>query len=414
MSHNEKMRILFVHQNFPGQYKHLAPALAANSDNQVVALTLNQPPSLPGVQVFRYRLSRGTTQGIHPWVAETETKVVRGEAAARACLQLRQQGFIPDVICAHPGWGESLFLKDVFPNAKLLAFIEFYYRTSQADDMGFDPEFAENSFDALCRVRMKNANNLLSLDSCDWGVSPTQWQWQTIPAIYRNKISVIHDGIDTQGVCPNPKRTITLAVEGLTLTHRDEIITFVNRNLEPYRGFHIFMRALPEILQRHPQAQVLIVGGNEVSYGKRLPDGQTYRQKYLTEVGSRLDLSRVHFLGRIPYNAFVSLLQVSAVHVYLTYPFVLSWSMLEAMSAGCLVVGSATPPVEEVIEDGVNGLLVDFFSPKEIADAVDRVLAHPNRMQQLRQRARQTAIERYDLKTICLPKQIELVETLPS
>lgn len=405
------MRILFVHQNFPAQYKHLAPALAAKSGNQVVALTLKKQPSLPGVQVFRYRLSRGTSPNIHPWVSETETKVIRGEAAARACLQLRQQGFVPDVICAHPGWGESLFLKEVFPEAKLLAFIEFYYHTHQSD-LDFDPEFLDQSFETLCRARMKNANNLLNLELCDWGVSPTHWQWQNIPTAYRDKVSIIHDGIDTQVVCPKPDQNLILPQAGLTLTHKDEVITFVNRNLEPYRGFHSFMRSLPEILRRRPQAQILIVGGEEISYGKPLPDGQSYKQKYLAELGENLDKSRVHFLGRIPYEQFLSVLRVSGVHVYLTYPFVLSWSMLEAMSTGCLVVGSATPPVEEIIEDGVNGLLVDFFSPEQIAAAVDRVFDHSEQMLALRQRARKTIIDRYDLKTICLPKQIELVESL--
>jgi glycosyltransferase involved in cell wall biosynthesis len=188
------------------------------------------------------------------------------------------------------------------------------------------------------------------------------------------------------------------------------VITFVNRNLEPYRGFHVFMRALPEIQRRRPNAWVLIVGGEDVSYGARLPDGQTYRQKAMAEVGASLNMERVRFLGRVPYADFVRLLQISGVHVYLTYPFVLSWSMLEAMAAECLVVGSATPPVEEVIRDGDNGLLVDFFSKTGLADAIDRVLDHPDRMRALRMRARQTVIDGYDLKSVCLPRQLALVD----
>lgn len=405
------MRVLFVHQNFPAQYRHLAPALAAEADSQVVALSFNQSPPLPGVQPLYYQLPRGTSPNIHPWVAETETKVLRGEAAARLALELRQQGFIPQVICAHPGWGEALFLKDVFPEAKLLALIEFHYGVPKTD-INFDPEFFEDSFENRCRLRLKNANNLLNLEAMDWGICPTAWQRQVVPSCYWNKLTVIHEGIDTDLVRPNSEVQFTLKEPGLTLTRKDQIITFVNRNLEPYRGFHSFMRALPEILRRHPRARVLIVGGDEVSYGSRLADGQTYRQKYLAEVGDRLDLKRVHFLGRVPYGTFLSLLQVSSVHVYLTYPFVLSWSMLEAMSAGCLVVGSATSPVEEVIRDGENGLLVDFFSPEQIAAAVTRVLEHPDGFPSLRQRARQTIVENYDLKTVCLPRQVQLVETL--
>jgi len=405
------MRVLFVHQNFPGQYLHLAPALAARGD-AVTALTIEQHgPPLPGVRVVRYETKRGSSQAIHPWAADIETKIIRGEAAARAAAALRAQGYLPDVICAHPGWGEALFLKDVFPDARMLSFIEFYYRADGAD-FGFDPEFAEKELTGRCRLRMKNANSLLSLEAADWCVSPTRWQASTVPEPYRGRFSVIHDGIDTDRVRPDPRARIDLAKAGLTLRPGDEVITFVNRNLEPYRGFHVFMRALPEIQRRRPRAITLIVGGDEVSYGRRLPEGQTWRQRMLAEVGDRLDMSRVRFLGRIAYPDFLAMLQVSAVHIYLTYPFVLSWSMLEAMAAGCAVVASATAPVEEVIRDGDNGLLVDFFSTAGIAEAVDRVLSDPSRMASLRARTRRTIIEGYDLRRICLPRHIALVDAL--
>lgn len=405
------MRVLFVHQNFPGQYLHLAPALAARGD-EVTALTIEQHgPPLPGVRVVRYETKRGSSQAIHPWAADIETKIIRGEAAARAATALRAQGYLPDVICAHPGWGEALFLKDVFPDARMLSFIEFYYRADGAD-FGFDPEFTEEELTGRCRLRMKNANSLLSLEAADWCVSPTRWQASTVPEPYRSRFSVIHDGIDTDRVRPDPRARIDLAKAGLTLRPGGEVITFVNRNLEPYRGFHVFMRALPEIQRRRPRAITLIVGGDEVSYGRRLPEGQTWRQRMLAEVGDRLDMSRVRFLGRIAYPDFLAMLQVSAVHIYLTYPFVLSWSMLEAMAAGCAVVASATAPVEEVIRDGDNGLLVDFFSTAGIAEAVDRVLSDPSRMAGLRVRARRTIIAGYDLRRICLPRHIALVDAL--
>jgi glycosyltransferase involved in cell wall biosynthesis len=405
------MRVLFVHQNFPGQYKHLAPALAARPGARVVALAINKHPPIANVETIYYEPKRGTSQNTHPWVTDLETKVIRGEAAAKAALDLKKQGFVPDVICAHPGWGESLFLKDVWPGAPLLAFIEFYYQAEGAD-FGFDPEFADTGLASRCRLRMKNANHLLHLVACDWAVSPTEFQRQTVPPVFRDKISVIHDGIDTGHVRPDPDATVTLQRAGVTLGRRDEVITFVNRNLEPYRGFHMFMRALPEIQKRRPNAFVLIVGGDEVSYGAPAPDGQTYRQRLMAEIGDRLDMDRIRFVGRIPYPDFLKLLQISSAHVYLTYPFVLSWSMLEAMAAECLVIGSSTAPVREVLRHEDNGLLVDFFSPDEITAAIDRVLDHPDRMQALRARARRTVVERYDLATVCLPKQLALVDAV--
>lgn len=407
------MRVLFIHQNFPGQYKHLAPTLAARGGNEVLALTLasNKQPTLPGVKTVYYEPKRGTTKEIHPWISDLETKVIRGEAVAKTAAELKAGGFTPDVVCAHNGWGEALFLKDVWPDAPLLSFIEFFYRAHGAD-FGFDPEFATGGLAAQCRLTMKNANHLLNLTASDWGVCPTEFQKSTVPALFHDKISVIHDGIDTAIARPDPQASITLKRAGVVLGRADEVITFVNRNMEPYRGFHIFMRALPEIQRRRPRAVVLIVGGDEVSYGAVLPNGQTYRKKLLAEVGDRLDMDRIRFVGRIPYDDFLKVLQISSVHVYLTYPFVLSWSMLEAMACECLVIGSATPPVQEVIEDGDNGLLVDFFSSAGIADAIDRVLDHPDRMQALRRKARQTIIERYDLHTLCLPRHLALVDAV--
>ena len=406
------MRVLFVHPYFPSQYVHLAKALAARGD-EIVAIANPEQQPLPGVRLVGYALQRGSSENIHPWVADIESKVIRGEAAGRAAVALRSERFTPDVICAHPGWGEALFLKDVFPRARMLSLVEFYYRAASAD-FGFDPEFAEDDVAGPWRLRMKNASSLLNLDAADWCVSPTEWQASTVPAQYRDRISVIHEGIDTERVRPNRNATVRLVKSGLTLGPDDEVITFVNCNLEPYRGFHVFMRALPEIQKRRPSANILIVGGDEVSYGRRLPKGETWRQKMLSEVSDRLDMRRVHFVGPVRYPDFVTVLQVSSAHVYLTYPFVLSWSMLEAMSAGCLVIGSATPPVEEVIRNGVNGLLVNFFSPPAIADAVDRVLAHSDRMANIRRRARETVIERYDLRGNCLPRHIALVDAVAS
>ena len=416
------MNILFIHQNFPGQFKFLAPALVQQG-HRVLAMTMQKTDAKnwQGVELVHYKAARGTTPNVHPWVSDFETKTIRGEACFRAALAMKAQGFTPDVIVAHHGWGESLFLKDVWPTAKLGIYCEFFYPPSGAD-VGFDPEFPETDPGDVCRLRLKNLNNLLHFEVADAGISPTQWQASTFPDGFRNKITVIHDGIDTNAVAPNPAVSLRLkkaSGEDLVLTKKDEVITFVNRNLEPYRGYHTFMRALPELLRARPNARVLLVGADDVSYGAR-PDEKKYgaakwKDVFINEVRSQItdqDWQRVHFLGHIPYQYFIPLLQLSTVHVYLTYPFVLSWSLLEAMSAGCAIVASDTQPLKEAIVHNETGLLIDFFDPKALVESVEKLLESPIERQRLSENARKFAQSHYDLQKVCLPKQIEWVTNL--
>lgn len=406
------MNILFIHQNFPGQFKFLAPALVQRGHN-VVAMTMQKTElgDWQGVKLAPYTANRGTTANIHPWVSDFETKTIRGEACFRAATSIKAQGFIPDLIIAHHGWGESLFLKEVWPEAKLAIYCEFYYH-SQGADVGFDPEFPPKDAADVCRLRLKNLNNLLHFEVADAGMSPTHWQASTFPEAFRSKITVVHDGIDTQTLAPNPHVTLTLN-GNLHLTREDEIITFVNRNLEPYRGYHIFMRALPEILNERPNARVLIVGGDDVSYGARPENGQKWKDRFVNEVRPQIndaDWARVHFLGNIAYQYFIPLLQLSTVHVYLTYPFVLSWSLLEAMSVGCAIVASDTKPLHEAIRHDETGRLVGFFDIKGLVKEVCALLANPADRQRLGHSARLFAQQNYDLNDVCLPKQLAWVE----
>ena len=402
------MRVLFIHQNFPGQYTHVAKYLVA-AGHEVVALAQRDNAVPEGVRRILYKPQRDAARQTHHYLRGAENGVLYGQAVLRACMELHQEGFRPDIVIGHNGWGEILFIKDIWPKVPLLGYFEFFYHLRGADT-GFDPEFPLVPDDGP-RLRIKNTVNLLGLHAADWGQVPTQWQRRVHPPLYHPTLSVIHEGVDTQAVRPDLLATATLP-NGTRLNAGDEVITFVSRNLEPYRGFHVFMRTLPEILRRRPQAQVIIVGADGVSYGKRLPEGETYLKRMQAEVGDQIDHSRVHILGSLPYVQYLRVLQISAVHIYLTYPFVLSWSMLESMSAGCLVIGSATPPGREGIEDGVNGLLVDFFDQTGLADRIDHVLDHPTRLAALRLAARQTVIERYDLKTVCLPQYLDLVNTL--
>ena len=408
------MKILFIHQNFPGQFKYLAPALVQQG-HTVVAMTMQKTEAKEwqGVRLAPYTATRGTTPKVHPWISDFETKTIRAEACFRAALRIRAEGLNPDLIVSHHGWGESLFLKDVWPQAKLAIYCEFYYHPLGAD-VGFDPEFPVKDEGEVCRLRLKNLNNLLHFEAADAGISPTHWQASTFPEPFRSKITVVHDGIDTEAVAPNPAVSLTLN-GNIKLTRADEVITFVNRNLEPYRGYHIFMRALPELLKRRPQARVLIVGADDVSYGARPEEGKKWKDIFASEVRPQIsdaDWARVHFLGHIPYQHFIPLLQLSTVHVYLTYPFVLSWSLLEAMSVGCAIVASDTQPLREAIRHDDTGRLVDFFDVPGLANEVCALLDDPVARQRLGANARAFAQATYDLKTVCLPRQLQWVQGL--
>ena len=343
-----------------------------------------------------------------PELDDLHAMIIRGKAAAGAMQALNENGFVPDVVFAHPGWGEALFVKDVFPAARLLVYGEYYYG-AEGGDTCFDPEFSQPSLQNSQRITLKNTHLLHALSACDAALSPTMFQKMQHPAWGQGKIKVIHDGIDTERFRPNPAAWVQLKSAGLTLRAGDEVITFVARHLEPYRGYHIFMRALPLLQKLRPQARIVIVGGDGVSYGAPAPQGESWKSRCLKEVGDRLDLQRIHFVGKVPHGLLTQLMQVSAAHVYLTYPFVLSWSLLEAMSIGCLIVASDTAPLREVIEHEKNGILVDFFDPENLANKIANTLEHSEQLKYLRIAARQTIARNYDFQSICLPAQIEFV-----
>ena len=400
------MRILFIHQNFPGQYKHVAAALAADDAHQVVTIGRDGAKPLPGVRLERYARPRGAHAETHPFARRYDDGVQHGEAVARLVEKLKREGFVPDVIAAHPGWGEALFLKDVLPQTPLLNYCEFYYRAF-GSDAHFDPAETPTA-ERVMRIRALNAMHLLSLEACDAGLAPTAWQRDQFPAAFHDKITVVHDGIDTAQVAPDPDAKLTLP-NGRVLTPRDEVVTYVARNFEPHRGFLQAMRAIAILCKRRPEAHFVIVGGDEVSYGSQAPGGQTWREVALKEV--TLDPNRVSFLGKLPYDGYLKVLQVSSAHIYLTVPFVLSWSMIEALAAGCVVIGSTTPPVEEAIEPGVTGLLADFFKPEEVAGQVERALDDRALATRIRRNARELALARYSLDH-CLPIHMGLIERL--
>jgi glycosyltransferase involved in cell wall biosynthesis len=405
------MKLLLIHRHFPGQWRHIATHAIRNG-HSVMAIGeqgITDPAKSPaGVQLVGYT-ARGASSTTHQYLQGTEAAVRRGQGVARAVLAVKEKGFVPDVVCVHHGWGEGLYLKDVLPGVPILTYCEFYYH-GYGVDLDFDREYP-GSFDDRLRVRTRNGYHVLSLLAAERGLAPTRWQQSLWPPELRGKISVIHEGIDTNRVKPDSAASFTAPGSGQVFRAGEETVTYVARNLEPYRGFHIFMRTLPELQRRRPNAQFIVVGGDKVSYGRQPKGHKTWREAMLAEVGDRVDLTRVHFVGNLDYDSFLSMLRVSAAHIYLTYPFVLSWSMLEAMASECIVIGSSTAPVKEVIRDRENGLLVDFFSPQQICDAADFALSGGPAVEAIRKAARQTVIANYEQRE-CIEAQWRLIEQL--
>ena len=404
------MRILFLHQNFPGQFLHVAAALRRNPEHEILAVVpeSHRLPHIIPMHTYKFDASHIRTNVM---LAKYYTdRVARGAAVAARLHELRKEGFQPDLVVGHGGWGETLFVRDLWPNCRILLYAELFY-SANGTDVDFDQEFLAPPNDLVRQeLRARNASMALALLDADQGICPTEWQASFFPSALREKIAVVHEGINTDVIRPSPGATVRLDHAGLRMHPGDEVITFVARDLEPHRGYHIFLRSLPRILKRRPNAQVVIVGGDKVSYGMPPLGGRSWKDVFFDEVRGRLDARRVHFVGRVPHRTLLELLQVSAAHVYLTYPFVLSWSMLEAMAAGALVIGSRTKPVEEVITHGFNGILCDFFDTEGIADAVADALAHPDRYQSQRAAGRRTIVERFDLARVCLPAWLELLQ----
>ena len=409
------MNILFIHQSFPGQYRHILRALSSQGCHQLVALGIHPlSEEIPSdVKYFRYGLTTPNTPNIHPWMVDFESKFLRGYACAKAAQHLKEQGFIPDIILAHPGWGESLFLKNIWPKSPLLSYQEFFYN-NYGFDYNFDPEFkSDDSWQHNAKLKIKNVNPLLMLEQSDWNTSPTLFQRNSFPESYRKNISVIHDGIDTKLASPQADSVPFTLSPSLSLCKTDKVITFVNRTLEPYRGCHTFIRSIPLIQQLCPDANIVIVGSDKgVSYGQASPNGD-WKDIFLSEIDGNYNPEKVHFVGSLTYDKYLSLLKISSCHVYLTYPFVLSWSLLEAMSIGLPIVASSTLPVMEVIQDKITGLLVDFFSPDDLANSVEKVINNPRDYKSMGSNARSLVLEKYSLEK-CVPQHLSFINLIAS
>jgi glycosyltransferase involved in cell wall biosynthesis len=411
------MRFLFLHPVFPGQFGRVMEALARDPANEVLhASHLSAVASIPGVRKLRYTLPAAAP--VQTFAQKLEQTIQHGQAVLNLLRPLRERGWVPDLIYGYAGHGPTLFMKDLFPQTTLLGYFEWFLNP-QGSEYNFDPE-QPLAFEAQQALRLTNAAMLLDLQACDHGVTPTRWQQQQFPADHRHRLSVLHDGVDTEFYAPAPAGQTPQALlrqVGVNLGDDAEVVTYATRGMEPFRGFPAFMRALALLQKRRPNCHAVIVGKDEVHYSRPPQGAKTYQELMLRELQGELDLSRVHFTGWLDQPAYRAVLQASRAHVYLTYPYVLSWSLMEALACGCLVIGSRTPPVEEVIRDGHNGWLVDFFDHRALADRLEAALvgtaagAMEGAIAQIRHQARETALQHYAHHKL-LPKHLALLNYL--
>lgn len=374
-----KRTILFIHQSFPGQFGSLAASLAAEG-HKVFAIGMNTQGTLPGVRAIRYKPVRTQADKEMPLLLQdADSKLIRGQSAYEVMKAMKKQGVNPDIIYAHPGWGEALFVRNVWPTARFVVYAEWYYN-SQGQEVNFDPAFPPLSEELELRLTVKNNPFLHALSDADAAIAPTQWQKSRFPAWAQQKIQVIHDGLNLRQLADIKPRSIGLPAQGLKLSKGMPIVTFAARHLEPVRGFHYFMRSLPVILNSNKNAHVVIMGHDagvqNIGYGRNNPDNETWRQSIEKELGDKIDWRRVHFLGMVERRLYLAVLKLSACHIYLTTPFILSWSFLEAAALGIPIVASDTAPVREF--EKLSGLsFVHFDDSEGIAGSVLRNLSLP-------------------------------------
>ena len=383
------MNILFVHPNFPGQFLHLAAAMGRHPAHKVVFLSAGGEGQMEGVLRGQYKKPPQTLSP-HLYVRKQEEKLGEGLCVWNAARNLKQQGFEPHLVYAHPAWGSSLFLRDVFPRAVHVGYCEWFMQ-GKGQYMGAELE-AALSEDAQCCLRSDQAAMMLGLLEMDAGISPFQWQKEQFPEEIRPKIQVLPDGVDTELYRPDSAARSRLQEHGLPLCAESELITYVSRGMEPLRGFPEFAKALAVVQQRRPHCHAILVGRMEPVYENR-----PFNPKdCLLHAG--VDMKRVHFTGLLPRYLYRSVLQASDVHVYLTKPFVLSWSFLEALACGCAVVASDTAPVKEAVEDGKTAWLVPFSQPDVIAERILQCLKGELSVADVRRQARASVVERFSLK----------------
>ena len=400
------MHILFLHNNFPAQFGAVGQYLAREGW-RVSFLTQRKGAQAEGldVVVYRDREKPAEHKGGHPFLGSTDKAVVTGTSALEVAMHLKEKkGYRPDVVVAHSGWGPGMFMKEAWPDAAYVGYFEWYYR-GEADDVVFMNGPNRPAMEGA-REAMRNSPINTDLVACDIGLVPTKYQASQFPDLFQPKLRVMHDGIDTGFYAPGDPGEVTLGDQ--TFRKGDEIVTYVARGMEPYRGFPEFMDALAAVQKRRPNMRAIIVGEDRAAYGKKLKSGKTYKEDCLERLD--LDESRIVFTGLLSRPDYRKVLQLSSVHIYFTVPFVLSWSSMEAMSAGCLILGSDTKPVREVMAHRESAWLTDYRNPERVADDLEYLLATREEHDALRRGARQVIVDRYAAKDLYPAKKALFAE----
>lgn len=400
------MRILFIHSNFPAQFGQLGDWLANKGWDVTFATARKDIPKGGRIRIVQFESHRHVTDGIHNYVAGLEKAVIAGQGFVRTAVQLRNEGYAPDIIVAHSGWGVGMFAKDVWPDAKFVPYFEWYYRSPAIDRTPHDPA-KRDPLDQSAFTRVRNTPFYLDFSAADAALAPTKFQASQFPEELRKRLTVMHDGIDTR--LHQPAERDTALMEELGIPDDAEIISWVTRGMEPARGFPEMMKAVAELQKARPKLHIIIVGEDRVAYGSKVAVA-SWKDKMLAELD--LDETRMHFTGLVPRPKMIRILQTGDLHLYLTAPFVLSWSMLDAMACGCQMVASDVEPVREFLKDGTTGRLADTYDHDALVGQVTAALDDPKTAKTLRTKARKLIVDKYDAQTKIFPAKMKFFEGL--
>lgn len=374
------MDIVFIHGNYPAQFRHLAAALGQAGEHRVFFLTARndaETQPMPGVAIRRFALHRSVNAGTHHYLMASEEAVLKGQAVLRALHGLVEEGVTPRLVISHGGMGLGLFVKDFLPDAVHIGLFEWYFRPGTA--RWLMPEFGLNQ---QLLTRMRNLPILEELESCDLGVVPTSWQRQQFPTAFHSKLKVIFDGIDQNFFQPDPaieSRVVELHGEELPQPLRikpgDTVLSYATRGMEPLRGFPEFLRTAATCLGRHKKLQVVVAGRDVRAYSYGAPSEEgSWKRHLLKELGDFAGRERLHFCGLMPYLDYRQLLQRSNLHCYFTRPYVTSWSLFEAAACGARLCVNRTPATAGVVADAATVAWVDLDDPAMLGKTVENAL----------------------------------------